>query len=194
MRTRKRTGPLVSCITIEIVVLLMCCGMAGCEKTTEKSKTSRTTESEAGKEKGDPLSGRRWHRYACGDGTFYMVKWSLRETPVEEYFASIHVFWLVNGKAVEVQCEDIFDLTADFDSDAKGGLYGQGKKHLWYFKDGKAVIVTTVSKDSISPKEYLPSRNTVMWSVLSAYGQAAYDTGYKTGHEEGSLSTELYYR
>lgn len=160
--------------------------LTSCKKTAEKdkSKTSSATESEAEKERRDLLRFLGCEFYACGDGTFYLIQKALPKSYAEDipgFRTDSRVSWLVNGKAVEIPCQDVFEIGADFHSDARGGLYARGVKHLWYFKDGKGAIVRTVSRDSISAKEHLPSRSTVVWSVLSAYGQAAYEAGYDEG-------------
>ncbi len=149
----------------------------GCKdkKSAEKDKKSAEAEDYDPTPR-DPLRGRIWERTSCADGTIYIVN-------------STGLFWLTEGKAYGVRCEDrFFGSRADLFADAKGGVYAKGRKHLWYVRAGKATRVEEAGVGKALPEAKAPTSTTVMWSVLSAYGEAAYTAGRDDGWDAGRES------
>ena len=110
--------------------------------------------------------------YPCADGTVYV------ETDDGQ------LFWVIKDKATRVACKDEFPDTPSPFSDAKGGLYVQGKKHLWYVKGGKATQVTKVQASELAGEHPQVTRDTLIWALLKEYGETGHDAGYDAALDE----------
>ena len=107
----------------------------------------------------DPLGKLAEYR-ACADGTVYMIT-----------NEDGKVFWLVGAKATAVECPETIDAGYGCHGDVKGGLYVQGKEHLWYLCEGAAAQVKEVPRNEIPEGEHLVTPMSVIWSA----GQETYE-------------------
>jgi len=99
-----------------------------------------------------------------------------------------HIYWLVEGKAFKVACEDEFAgwwEEGQFFADAEGGIYAVGDQHLWYMKTGKAIQVKQAVESEAPPEARAVTERTLMWSALAAYGKAVYRAGQDAGYQSG---------
>lgn len=160
---------------ILLVASLLSLMLAGCSSSSDEQSQEADPRDKLCKE----LSG----FYPCSDGTFYAVS------------EKGQVFWLVNGKAVCVPCDDKIVLYDNVDpvSDPHGGIYFFGEKHFWYFKSGKALQVIETPAEKVSEEEHRTTRTALLWSAMKAYGtdrhatgrDEGYDSGYEAGYSEG---------
>jgi hypothetical protein len=119
----------------------------------------------------DPLGALSKYR-ACADGTVYMITDDGK------------VFWLVAGKATAVECPESISAGYGSHGDIKGGLYLQGKDHLWYFYNGAAVQVKEVPRADISEEEHHVTTMSANWFMHQSYGQqGAYRAGLEAGRD-----------
>ena len=95
--------------------------------------------------------------FKCADGTVYVCTENAKTKQGK-------LTWLVGGKAVVVNLDDLMEEAGGWHStDSLGGLYLPGKSHLWYINAGTAKVVTTVPAASVNPEEHRVTSQTILW-------------------------------
>lgn len=99
--------------------------------------------------------------FKCSDGTVYVCTANIKTKKAK-------LTWLVGGKAVIVDLDDLEDEIGWRSADSLGGLYLPGKSHLWYIHSGIPHVVNTVVADSVSPDAHRVTSQTILWQQLPA--------------------------
>ena len=150
----------------------------------------------------NPLTASELPSCAAADGTVYRVG------------RKAELYWLVGGRAYEVslrfqqpkasanapdsmpaeEADSIRYREPDWPynikkgvlfADARGGVYAVGGERLWYVQAGKANAVDVAPASELPSSAPAVTRASVLWSVISAYGKAAYQAGDEAGYEAG---------
>jgi len=141
----------------------------------------------------------------CADGTLYLLP--------GQFSSSNTLYWLARDTAARVSFPDANELGAadDLDDvlyfrtkalpDAFGGVYIQGRTHLWYVKDGHPTQVRLVEDTKGTTQPSAVTRNSLYWACRLLDQQAQEKAreearqegrveGLKQGLEEGRMGAE----
>jgi hypothetical protein len=134
------------------LVLAWCLLAFGCNKRSQDNSIASDSPIPADK----PSNEFSNEFFRCSDGTVYVLTANVKTKTAK-------LTWLVGGKAVIVDLDDLGNKIEWVSADSLGGLYLPGKNHLWYINSGIPRVVNTVPAASVNPEEHRVTAQRLLW-------------------------------